>query len=384
MKFNYFIPTQILFGPGKLNALAKTPLPGKKALVVISCGKSVRANGALDRTLAALKTQGVETVLYDKVQANPTLDQVMQGANLARESGCDFVVALGGGSPIDAAKAMAVMVKNPGNYWDYIGSGSGKGKPIEKPVLPIVAITTTAGTGTEADPWSVVTNEATHEKTGFGVPQMFPVLSIVDPELMVSVPPTFTAYQGFDALFHSVEGYIANVATPISDIYALKAVSLIGGWLPKAVANGKDIEARTNVALANTLSGMVESTSCCTSEHSLEHAMSAFHPELPHGAGLIMLSLAYHAHFEAKIPARYKDLARAIGGRPGQSFTEALAALQEACGVYDLNMSDYGIRREELPALAANARATMGDLFALDPVPLTDADALAILEKAYR
>jgi len=384
MKFNHFIPTNILFGSGKLNALAKAPLPGKKALLVISSGKSVRASGALDRTVDALTKQGVAVVLFDKVQANPTLDQVMAGAQLARENGCDFVVALGGGSPIDAAKAMAVMAHNPGNYWDYIASGTGKAKAIEKPVLPIVAITTTAGTGTETDPWAVVTNEATHEKTGFGVPQMFPVLAIVDPELMLSVPPTFTAYQGFDALFHSVEGYIANVATPISDLYALKAVALVGAYLPKAVANGKDLEARTQVALANTLSGMVESTSCCTSEHSLEHALSAYHSDLPHGAGLIMLSLAYHAHFEALAPARYQDLARALGAKPGQSFTAALAALQAACGVADLKLSDYGVTRAELPTIAANARETMGDLYALDPVPLSDAQALAILEKAYR
>ena len=384
MKFDYFIPTRILFGAGRLNALGQTPLPGKKALVVVSNGKSVRANGALDRTLAALGKQGVEFVLFDKIQANPTLEQVMQGAQVARENGCDFIVALGGGSVIDAGKAIAIMVRNPGNYWDYILSGSGKGKPVTEPVLPIVAITTTAGTGTEADPWAVVTNEAANEKTGFGLPQTFPVLSIVDPELMVSIPPAFTAYQGFDALFHACEGYLARIANPISDLFALKSISLIGKYLPKAVANGADIEARGFVALANTLSGMVESTSTCTSEHSLEHAMSAYHPALPHGAGLIMISLAYHAHFEPKAPARYRDMADALGAQAGESFCQALARLQKECCVDNLKMSDYSITREELPKIARNARETMGALYAVDPAPLSDADALAILEQSFR
>ena len=165
---------------------------------------------------------------------------------------------LGGGSLIDAAKAIAVMAANPGDYWDYIAAGSGKGQPLANSPLPVVAVTTTAGTGTEADPWTVITKEDSNEKIGAGWPEVFPALSIVDPELMMTVPPHLTAYQGFDALFHSTEGYLANCSTPISDIYAIKAIELIGRSLAKAVKDGSDREARADVALANTLSGMVE------------------------------------------------------------------------------------------------------------------------------
>lgn len=389
MNFNYFVPTKILFGKGQLANLHAQALPGKKALIVISAGKSVRSNGYLARVEEQLDLAGVAHAVFDKILPNPIKLHVMEGAAFAREQDCDFIVGLGGGSSIDAAKAIAVMATNEGDYWDYISGGSGKGMPVSHNPLPIVAITTTAGTGTEADPWTVTTKEDTNEKIGFGYEKTFPVLSVVDPDLMLTVPPHLTAYQGFDALFHSTEGYISKTANAMSDLYALKAIELIGKSLPVAVNDGKNEEARANVALANTLSGLVESTSSCTSEHSLEHALSAFHHSLPHGAGLIMISKAYYTHF-AKVNAcneRMIAMAKALGkvdATKAMDFVDALVALQEACGVADLQMSDYGINKAILAKYAENARLTMGGLFAVDPAPLTDADSLAILEASYR
>ncbi|WP_020611620.1 iron-containing alcohol dehydrogenase [Sediminispirochaeta bajacaliforniensis] len=391
-QFSTYIPTQIQFGSGSLESLGREKLPGKKALIVVSAGGSMRRHGYLDRTVALLKKQGIDSVIFDKILPNPILSHVMEGAALARQEGCDFVLGLGGGSSIDSAKSIAVMVNNPGDYWDYINGGSGKGKPVTEAVLPIVAITTTAGTGTEADPWTVITNQDKNEKIGFGTPDTFPTLSIVDPELMLSVPPKLTAYQGFDAFFHAAEGYIANIATPISDLYALESVRLISRYLPRAVADGNDIEARSQVALANTLSGMVESTSSCTSEHSMEHALSAFKPKLPHGAGLIMLSKAYFTHFASVVPQRLAELAAAMGeetsavpeaDRPMLMVT-ALEKLQRACGVDELKMSDYGLEKAQIPAYAQNARNTMGGLFEMDRAPLSEQEVIAIYEKAYR
>ncbi|MDY3115792.1 MAG: iron-containing alcohol dehydrogenase [Sutterella sp.] len=389
MNFNYFIPTRILFGRGQLNHLGDQTLPGKKALVVISSGKSIRANGYLDRTLEQLHRAGVETVVFDKILPNPVLRHVMEGAQIARDNHCDFVVGLGGGSSIDAAKAIAVMATNDGDYWDYIFGGSGKGQPVKHDPLPIVAITTTAGTGTEADPWTVTTKEETNEKIGFGYDKTFPVLSIVDPELMTTVPPHLTAYQGFDALFHSTEGYINTTHYVMSDLYSLEAIRLIGKSLAKAVANGNDMDAREDVALANTLAGMVESTSGCTSEHSMEHAMSAFHPNLPHGAGLIMLSRAYYTHLAQTHACddRMIAMAKALGktdATTAMDFVDALVALQKACGVDQLKMSDYGITEEELERIATNARETMGGLFSVDPIEINHDDTLKILKASFR
>ncbi len=389
MRFTYYIPTRVIVGAGTLNELHKQALPGKKALIVISNGKSMRANGYLDRTITELEKAGVAHAIYDNVQPNPTAVNVAEGAACARENNCDFVLGLGGGSSLDCAKSIAIMATNDGEYWDYIHGGSGKGKPVLKAPLPIVTITTTAGTGTEADPWTVITKEDTKEKIGFGYDATFPVLSIVDPELMLTVPPMLTAYQGFDALFHSTEGYFGNTATPISDLYALKSIELIGKWLPEAVKNGNNIEARENVALANTLSGMVESTSSCTSEHSLEHALSAHNPDLPHGAGLIMISLAYYTHF-ASVHAcddRMIAMAKALGkadATKAMDFVEALESLQKACGVADLKMSDYGFTTESIREYAKNARDTMGGLFNFDPSPLSEDDCVKILQSSFK
>ncbi|MBC2580044.1 iron-containing alcohol dehydrogenase [Clostridium sp. DJ247] len=392
MNFNYYMPTKILFGPGKLNELSKETLPGKKALIVISSGNSVKKNGSLNRLENILANKGIEYIVFNKILPNPIKTHVMEGAALAKEENCDFVIGLGGGSSIDSAKSIAVMAKNPGDYWDYIFGGSGKGMPVENGALPIVAITTTAGTGTEADPWTVITKEDTNEKIGFGCQYTFPVLSVVDPELMLTVPEHLTAYQGFDALFHSTEGYIANVANPISDAYALKSIELIAKYLPTCVKDGNNIEARTNVALANTLSGLVESTSRCTSEHSMEHALSANHPKLPHGAGLIMLSESYYTFFASKVPDKFIAMARAMGvdvdslpeeQRP-MSFVKALVKLQEQCGVHNLQMSNYGIEKEEIPSLAENARQTMGGLFEVDPYKLSLEETIEIMSKAYK
>ena len=256
--------------------------------------------------------------------------------------------------------------------------------------LPIVAIPTTAGTGTEADPWTVISNEESHEKMALGNDKTFPVLAIVDPDLMLTVPPKFTAYQGFDALFHSTEGYIATRANLMSDMFALKAIESVGQNLAAAYADGTNEAAREKVAFGSTLSGIVMCVGSTTSEHALEHPMSAYHPELPHGAGLIMISRAYYTHFIKHAPQlanRFIEMAKAMGktdAKEPMDFVTALTDLQKACGVYDLKMSDYGIKREEFSEYVRDAKATMGGLFRMDQIPLSDEDCLAIYEASYQ
>ena len=389
MPYTMHVPTKTLFGAGMLNKLSEQQLPGKKALIVISNGKSTRANGYLDRTEEQLKKAGVDFAVFDKVQANPLRSTVMEGAAAAREHGCDFILALGGGSVMDASKAIAAMAANGGDLWDYIQSGTGGRKALANKPLPLVCITTTAGTGSETDSGAVISNDETHEKPGFVDDALFPVLSVVDPELMLSVPPKFTAYQGFDALFHSTEVYISSMANLMSDMYAITAIENVSRNLAKCVKDGNDIEARTKVAFGNTLSGSAMCVGACTSEHSLEHAMSAWHHELPHGAGLIMISLAFYQHFIDKhvCDDRFVKMAQAMGmedaSKP-QDFITMLAKLQKECGVDGLRMSDYGIRPEEFETLAKNAMDTMGFLFQCDRSQLSVADCVEIYKKSYR
>ncbi|MBQ9727263.1 MAG: iron-containing alcohol dehydrogenase [Kiritimatiellae bacterium] len=386
--FTFHVPTKVLFGPGVLKKLHEEKLPGKKALVVISNGKSTRTNGSLAALEAELDAAGVAHVLFDKIQANPLEPTVQEGVEFGRAQGVDFVVGLGGGSVMDAAKAIAAMIpQQGGRVWDYMATGTSEHRPFNAPLLPFVAITTSAGTGSEVDAGSVITSPVTHEKGAFF--SQCPALAVVDPELMLTVPPKFTAYQGFDALFHNTEGYISKFGNEMGAMVELEAIRLLGKWLPVAVADGKNLEARTKVAFANTLGGYSMDVSTCTSEHAIEHALSGEHQDLPHGAGLIMISLAYYKTFidRGDCPEKFVEMARALGKADATKpadFLDALAALQKACGVDALAMSDYGIQTEEFPGMVKLARSAVGMLFSCDPSELSDDDVLAILRASYR
>lgn len=385
--FHAYTPTRILFGAGQLGKLHGQAMPGKRAMVVISNGKSGR--GFLPRLEEQMKLCGVETAVFDKVESNPLKATVEAGAAFAREHGCDFVIALGGGSVMDAAKVMAMNAANPGDLWDYAMSGTGKKIVGKNRSLPLVAITTTAGTGSEVDAFGVITNPDTNEKIGMGGREdMFPVIAVVDPELMASVPPRFTAFQGWDALSHSMEGYITNDANLMSDMYALTAIENVSRNLALAVKDGGNMRAREKVAFGSTLSGLVMVVGSTSSQHSLEHAMSAYHQQLPHGAGLIMLSKAYFTRFidAHACDERFVKMARAMGiegaDKP-MDFIAALDRLQRDCGVADLKMSDYGIAPEEFETLAKNAKSTMGRLFQCDRIDLSVEDCAAIYQAAF-
>jgi len=396
MSFNFSISTNALFGAGKLNELhtqINAPMgvvTGKKALVVISNGKSTRANGYLERLENELKQANVEYVIYDKIPSNPTKPVVEEGGRFAKENGCDMIVALGGGSVIDASKAIGLMATNESNdLWDYVMFGTGKKQWAPNASLPIVAIPTTAGTGSETDGGAVITNPETQEKTGvFGTGTM-PVLAVVDPELMTSVPAAFKAYQGFDAMFHSTEGYISAARNEYSKMVAAEAIKNVSRNLVTAIREPENIDAMSNVALGSYLSGIQMSVGSCTSAHPLEHALSAYHEKLPHGAGLIMISKAYYSFFVNKhvCDERFIEMAKLMGmenaDKP-EDFITMLTKLQEDCGVADLKMSDYGITPEEFPKMVQNARETLGINFANDPYQLTDEDCISIYQDSYK
>ena len=388
MSFIWNLPTKVLFGPGMLEQLANEKMPGKKALLVISNGKSVRKNGALKATESALAAAGADFVLFDKIQSNPLEQTIMEGVECARANGCDFIVGLGGGSVLDSATIIsAIAPQKEGRVWDYVQGGSGGGMALVEQPLPYMAITTSAGTGSEVDCWGVVTNPETHEKIGFQ--GGYPELAVVDPKLMMSVPPQFTAFQGFDALFHSIEGYLSAFCNEAAEMVELAAIRSIAEYLPRAVQNGADIEARTKVAFANTMSGFSMEVCSCVSQHAMEHALSGHHQELPHGAGLIMISEAYFERWieEHVSDERFIALAKALGKSDAsmpEDFLTALHRLIGLCGVGELHMSDYGIKPEEFPQMAKDAKATMGVLFSCDRFELSDEDVVAIYEKSYR
>ncbi|RHI07679.1 iron-containing alcohol dehydrogenase [Bacteroides sp. AM16-24] len=389
MNFSFYNPTRILFGAGELNTLYKQTMPGKKALLLISNGKSTKVNGSLDRTIEQLEKAGIEYAIFDKIMENPYKSVIMEGAAFAKENACDFILALGGGAVLDASVAIAAMATNPGDLWDYVFGGTGKAMPLKNPGLPIVTIATTSGTGSEINCWGVISNPDTNEKIGFGAPELTPVLAIVDPELMRTVPAKYTAYQGFDALFHNTEVMISNGVNILSEAIALSAIENITKYLPRAVRDGNDMEAREHVAYGSTLAGITMQLTSTTAEHSMEHSMSAYHHNLPHGAGLIMISKAFYEFFIERhaCDEQFIKMAKAMGienaDKP-EDFITALVKLQEDCGVADLKMSDYGFKKEESMTLARGARSMQGGLFLANPCEMTDEDCAGIFDKSYR
>jgi alcohol dehydrogenase len=387
MEFNFNNPTNLIFGVGSLEKLGEQTMPGKKAMVLISSGKSTRVNGYLYRTLEQLKKAKVETAVFDKIMENPVKEVIMEGAVFARENNCDFIVALGGGAVIDSSSAISAMATNDGDLWDYVYGGTGKGQPLKNPGLPIVAIATTSGTGSELNGFGVISNLSTNEKIGFGDSTLTPVLAIVDPELMTTVPAKYTAFQGFDALFHNTEVMISRGVNIMSETIALAAIESIAKYLPIAVKDGKNIKAREYVAFGSTVAGMTMQLTSTTAAHSMEHSMSAYHHNLPHGAGLIMISEAFYRFFieHHACDEQFIKMAKAMGMRDAdkpEDFITALLKLQKECGVDNLKMGDYGLKKSEAMTLAVGARAMQGGLYPATPWDVTDEDIAGIFEKS--
>ena len=286
--------------------------------------------------------------------------------------------------------AAAAMATNPGDLWEYVNGCTGKGLQLVNKPLPQVTVTLTAGTGSEINNWGVISRNDTHEKIGFGgAPELVPVLAVVDPELMKTVPSKYTAYQGFDALFHNTEVMMSNGVNILSETLALSAIENIAKYLPRAAADGNDIEARERVAYGSTIAGITMQLTSTTAQHSMEHAMSAYHPDLPHGAGLIMISVEFARYFIERhaCDEQFIKMARAMGmpeADKAEDFLTALMQLQKDCGVADLKMSDYGFTKDECMTLAVNARETMGGLFLANPCEMSDEECAGICEKAYR
>ena len=289
MSFTMYVPTKTLFGAGMLNKLHEQRLPGRKALIVISNGKSTKANGYLARLENELKLAGVEWALFDRVEPNPLRSTVMAGAAAARENGCDFIVALGGGSPMDASKGIAAMAVNEGDLWDYIHSGSGLGRPLVNRPLPIVAVTTTAGTGSETDSGGVITNEENGLKRGYRSDLSRQRFAVLNPELTYTLPPYQTANGAVDIMMHTMERYFTSecdlLLTDALGEGLMRTVMECARTLRDDPAN---YAARANMMWASSLShnGL---TGCGSVEdwasHQLQHELGGMF-DCSHGAGL--------------------------------------------------------------------------------------------------
>lgn len=386
-KFSFGIPADLRFGCGVMDELQKASLPGKRVMIVTG-GKTIRWNGTLDRLMEMVRSKTEQMTLFDDVTANPSLTSVMNGAETARENQIDCVIGLGGGSALDTAKGIAAMAVNGGSLWDYTASGSGTGKKMSVKPLPMIAIPTTAGTGSEGNKTAVITDIERKEK--IGIRTDFVHSAYIDPELTLSVPPQHTAEQGFDAFCHCLEAFLSVKANPVSDLFALAGIKAIYQWLPRAVDQGNDIEARYHVSYGSMLGGMVLFLSSASAAHTMEHMLSGRNPNVTHGGGLAMIFDAFHAKMAANVPYRYAKVADALHITPEDADdTEKTAALlytlhgwKEKLGLNRLKLTDYGFTTDQIDEMIRMTHWIGGGPLTRDRYRLTDDDLAEIFENS--
>lgn len=289
--FTFHLPTKIIFGAGTIDRVGTEAAKlGRRALVVTG-KRSASTFGVINKVTDFLEKEGLAAVVFDKVEPNPKVATIDMAGQLARQNNCDFVIGLGGGSAMDAAKAVAVAALENEPIWNFIPHGPAPVRPVKR-ALPIMEIPTLAATGSEADAGGVFTNGDTNEKAVLFSPHLFPRVSIIDPELTLTVPSDYTADGGIDIICHVIEGFFTGVDnTPIQDRFAIAVIKTVMENLPAVLKNPKDIEARANLSWASTiaLSGLIGSGRGGASPiHALEHSLSG-HYDISHGRGLALL-----------------------------------------------------------------------------------------------
>ncbi|MGE4317738.1 MAG: iron-containing alcohol dehydrogenase [Deferribacterales bacterium] len=343
MNFQYYNPTRLNFGAGKLAELGKvTSKYGKKALIVTG-GSSVKKTGVFDKAVAGLKAAGVEYAECSGVEPNPRITTVDRGAKTARAEKCDVVIALGGGSVMDAAKVMAAAFYYDGDPWDMIFHGQAN-VYIPTKALPIITVPTLAATGSEMNCGSVISNDETKIKSFVQNEVLYPVEAVVDPELTVSVPKDQTAYGVCDIITHVTEGYFNGLGgTPIQDSFAEGVMRTAMEYGRIAVKDGSDLEARAQLQWASilALNGWVSSgVNFLPPVHMIEHALSAHH-DITHGAGLAIVNPAW-MRFAAKAHSgRFVLFAKNVLGLEQGSKTDSAFAL-EGIDVYEEFLKSIG------------------------------------------
>ncbi|MDI6768879.1 MAG: iron-containing alcohol dehydrogenase [Anaerolineales bacterium] len=381
VRFEFATASRILFGPG---ACAEIPQAarafGRRALVV----------GSLERSAPlreGLRAAGVEALLYP-ITGEPTVVVVLEGLRIAREGGCDLVIGIGGGSALDTGKAIAALLTNPGDIYDYL-EVIGKGKSFQEPSAPCIAIPTTAGTGTEVTRNAVIVAPEQQVKVSLRSPFLLPKLAVVDPELTYSLPPSVTAATGLDALTQLIEPFVSNAANPMTDAVCREGMRRAARSLLRAYQDGKDKDARQDMSLASLFSGMALANARLGAAHGFASVIGGMFPA-PHGAVCArLLPFVMEANMralKARQPsaptlARYAEIAQILTGDV-QAKTEAgIEWVQQLLDEMNIPpLSAYGLTADAYPVIVAEAKKSSS--MKGNPVALTEQELVGILEKA--
>ncbi|MFF2854768.1 iron-containing alcohol dehydrogenase [Peribacillus sp. NPDC058002] len=384
--FSIFMGTKLVFGKDVAKNVGEelVKLGSKKTMIVTD--KGIINAGLLEVILSSITTSELEYVIYNEVPSNPPAATVEKGVNVFKQHNCDSFVAVGGGSAMDACKAISIMSENDGHVIDYdIG-----GRTFTKQGSPVITIPTTSGTGSEVTQWAVITDKKRNWKASIGSPLMAPTVSLVDPMLTIGLPPAITAATGVDALTHAIEAYTTKAAitgsSPITDALALEAIRLVGNSLRKAYAQGDNYKARENTMLGSTIAGMAFPQIGLGSTHGLAHPLGGYY-DVPHGVANAIL-LPYIMNFNLlTCPERFANIARVLGENieglsPMEAAEKSVVAVKKL--VKDVNiptLKSFDVNPEDFTHLAEDA---IQDQTAKDnPRRTTLQDAINLYNQAY-
>ncbi len=373
--FKYFLPVNIEFGSGKVAKAGELTKPyGKKALIVTG-HSSAKKSGLYDKVKDSLKAEGIDSVLFDKVAQNPLTTTAAEGAAFAKDNGCDVVVAIGGGSIMDCAKAIAFLAVNDGDVSDYIF-----GKKASDTALPIILIPTTCGTGSEGNGIAVLTNPDNGDKKSLRCNAIVAKVSIVDPECMMTMPKHVLASVGFDALCHNMESYTSKIAQPFTDALSLYAVDLIAHNLVDVYKGTGSKDSWEKITLASTIGGMVINTTGVTLAHGMEHPASGL-KDVVHGKGLAALTPTIIEDSYQGAPEKFAKLAKLFGGEKAEDLAGKVRELLEDIEL-TCTLSDLGIEEKDIPWMAENCMKVSAHSIENNPVVFSQEEIAEIYKKA--
>jgi alcohol dehydrogenase class IV len=353
--FNYSQPTEVLFGAGRITETGQVASRYGSRCLLVTGPRSPAREALHQKVRESMKAAGLSVIHFDGVLPNPTTAQVSAGSRMAREERADVVLGLGGGSSMDAAKAIAVEASHEGTCWDYLFY---KKAPSAR-TLPIVCVTTTSGTGSQTTPCAVITRTEQNDKSALWHPNIFAKAAVVDPELMLTLPARMTAITGFDAFSHSFEAFISNGTNPLVEQLALQALRLIVENLPRAVDDGSNREAREALAWADTLGGMAIASAGVTLPHGLGMQVGGYCPQVAHGQALAALYPEFTRYTWSNAVQKFAEVGRIFN--PGLERASDRAAAEGCCDEIDgflkrigmwLSLKTLGVSREALASIA--------------------------------
>lgn len=346
---------KIIYGEGTTVLVGKEAKKFGRIAMIVTGKSSSKKSGALDKVIASLKENSLEVMVFDQVESDPSVKTIRLGVKTAKANNIDVIIALGGGSPLDAAKAINMMITNEGDIVDY------EKKSPQKSGLPLIAIPTTAGTGSEVSKYVVITDTDRQIKMLIGGETLIPDIAILDPILTVMMPPSVTAATGMDAITHAIEGFISKVSQPITEMYAITAIKLINENLIKAVLDGGDLKARKNMMIGQMYAGLAFSNASVALVHAMSRPLGAYF-KVPHGLANAILLPSVMEFNRAACPEKFKLIAEALGENTENISlrdasllaVKAINKLFEETGL-PRTLKEIGVEKEGIEKLAEDA-----------------------------